>query len=317
MNAFDDKISRAWPGGLYGEQIEMLQINLGRFCNLACRHCHLECSPDRTEMMSWETMLQILKVIRLSSYRLVDITGGSPELHAHFRPFITAVRETGSTVQVRTNLVSLLEPDLDGMAAFLKDHGILLVASLPCYLEENVTRQRGPGVYEKSIEAIRMLNRLGYARDERLLLNLVHNPGGPYLAGKQSDLEQAYRDELKNRFGIFFNNLYVINNMPIGRFRRSLDRGGHADLYTGTLRAAFDPANIPGLMCRHQICVDWDGKLYDCDFNLALGLCVNHGSANRIEAFDRDLLGGRQIATGGHCFCCTAGKGSSCRGSLL
>jgi radical SAM/Cys-rich protein len=202
------------------------------------------------------------------------------------------------------------------MAAFLKHHGVLLVGSLPCYLEENVTQQRGSGVYEKSIEAIRMLNRLGYARDEGLILNLVHNPGGPYLAGNQSDLEQAYRDELKNRFGILFNNLYVINNMPIGRFRQSLERSGRADQYTGYLVDAFDPANIPGLMCRRQICVDWDGRLYDCDFNLALGLCVNHGSANRIETFKRELLNGRQVATGPHCFCCTAGKGSSCCGAL-
>jgi radical SAM/Cys-rich protein len=316
MNAFDMQISRVWPGGLYGERIETLQINLGRFCNLACRHCHLECSPDRTEMMSWETMLQILEVIRTSSYRLLDVTGGSPELHPYFRPFIKAIRETGQTVQVRTNLVSLTEPDLDGMAAFLRDLGVLLVGSLPCYLEENVSQQRGPGVYEKSIEAISMLNRLGYARDEGLILNLVHNPGGPYLAGKQSDLERAYRDELKNRFDILFNNLYVINNMPIGRFRRSLDQSGRADQYSGSLLDAFDPANIPGLMCRRQICVDWDGKLYDCDFNLALGLCVNHGSTDRIEAFNRDLLNGRRIATGPHCFVCTAGKGSSCSGAL-
>ncbi len=316
MNAFDMRVSRVWPEGLYSEQINTLQINLGRFCNLACRHCHLECSPDRTEMMAWGTMLQIIKILRTSAYQLADVTGGSPELHPHFRPFIEAVRETGQTVQVRTNLVSLTQPDLDGIAAFLKDHGVRLVGSLPCYLEKNVTQQRGPGVYEKSIEAIRMLNRLGYARDERLILNLVHNPGGPYLAGNQPDLEKAYRDELKNRFDILFNNLFVINNMPIGRFLQSLDQSGRADQYSGALVDAFDPANIPGLMCRHQICVDWDGRLYDCDFNLALGLCVNHGSANRIETYDRELLNGRQIATGPHCFGCTAGKGSSCCGAL-
>lgn len=310
------KVSRVWPEGLYSEQINTLQINLGRFCNLACRHCHLECSPDRTEMMSWGTMLQIIKILRTSTYQLVDVTGGSPELHPKFRPFIEAVRETGQTVQVRTNLVSLTESDLDGMAAFLKDHGVRLAASLPCYLEENVTQQRGPGVYEKSIEAIRMLNRLGYARDEVLILNLVHNPGGPYLAGNQPDLEKAYRDELKNRFDIIFNNLFVINNMPIGRFQQSLDQSGRADQYSGSLVDAFNPANIPGLMCRHQICVDWDGRLYDCDFNLALGLCVNHGSANRIETYDRGLLNGRQIATGPQCFGCTAGQGSSCCGAL-
>ena len=316
MNAFDSTLSREWPRGLYSERIDTLQVNLGRYCNLACRHCHLECSPDRTEMMPWEIMLQIIDIINESLYKQVDVTGGSPELHPHLRRFIEAIRRTGQIVQVRTNLVSLMEPGLNGMAAFLKDQGVQLVGSLPCYLEENVTEQRGPGAYQKSIAAIRMLNRLGYARDEGLVLNLVHNPGGPFLAGEQAVLEEAYRDELLERFCIRFNNLYVINNMPIGRFRQDLDHSGDTERYLCFLQDAFDPANIPGLMCRHQICVDWDGRLYDCDFNLALGLTMNHGLAGRIEAFDRELLGCRQIATGPHCFGCTAGHGSSCGGSL-
>jgi radical SAM/Cys-rich protein len=316
MNAFDITLSRVWPRGLYSEHIDTLQVNLGRYCNLACRHCHLECSPSRTEMMTWETMIRILKLIGASSYRLVDVTGGSPEFHPHFRPFIEAVHEAGQAVQVRTNLVSLMEPDLNGMAAFLKNHGVHLVGSLPCYLDENVTAQRGPGVHRKSLEAIGMLNRLGYARDEGLILNLVHNPGGPFLAGAQADLEEAYRNELKSRFGVLFNHLYVMNNMPIGRFRQDLDRNGGTDQYVCHLKEAFDPANLPGLMCRHQLCIDWDGKLYDCDFNLALKLTVNHGVANRIETYDRELLSRRQIVTGPHCFGCTAGHGSSCGGSL-
>jgi len=266
--------------------------------------------------MSREIMLRILKIIRASSCRLVDITGGAPELHPYFRPFIEAIRDVGQPAQVRTNLVALMEPGLENMATFLRDHGVHLVGSLPCYLEENVTEQRGPGVHRKSIEAIRMLNRLGYARDEGLILSLVHNPGGPFLAGEQAELEAAYRDELKDRFGVFFSNLYVINNMPLGRFRWELDQSGSTDQYFCSLQDAFDPANIPGLMCRRQICVDWDGNLYDCDFNLALGLAVNHGAANRIETYDREALQCRQIATGPHCFGCTAGHGSSCSGSL-
>jgi radical SAM/Cys-rich protein len=316
MNAFDATLSREWPRGLYGESIETLQINLGRHCNIACRHCHLECSPDRTEMMPWEIMLRVINVINVSLYKQVDVTGGSPELHPHLCRFIEAIRRTGQAVQVRTNLVSLMDPGLSGMATFLKNQGVQLVGSLPCYLEENVTGQRGPGVYEKSIAAIKMLNRLGYAREEGLVLNLVHNPGGPFLAGEQAALEEAYRDELMDRFGIHFNNLHVINNMPLGRFRQDLDRSGGTERYQCYLQDAFNPATVSGLMCRHQICVDWDGRLYDCDFNLALGLTVNHGAADRIEAYDRELLACRQIVTGLHCFACTAGHGSSCGGSL-
>ncbi len=316
MNAFDTSLSRIWPQGLRSDHIETLQINIGRYCNLACRHCHLECSPARTETMSWNTMLHILGALQVSAFNRVDITGGAPEFHPHFRSFIEAARKAGQSIQVRTNLVSLLEPDLDGMAEFLRDHRVSLVGSLPCYLEENVTAQRGPGVHRKSIDAIRMLNELGYARNEDLLLNLVHNPGGSLLAGEQSELETAYRDELKDGFGISFNSLFVINNMPIGRFRQVLDQRGESDQYSCSLQDAFDPANIPGLMCRHQICVDWDGKLYDCDFNLALGLAVNHGASNKIDTYDGKVLDCRQIVTGPHCFGCTAGQGSSCGGSL-
>jgi radical SAM/Cys-rich protein len=316
MNAFEIKLSEYRAQGLFCERIETLQVNIGRSCNLACRHCHLECSPARTEMMAWDIMLQILRVIQSSAFRLVDITGGAPELHPHFRPFIEALREIHPSVQVRTNLVSLLEPDLEGTAAFLRDHDVHLVASLPCYLEENVTAQRGAGVFRKSIEAVRLLNRLGYAREEGLVLNLVHNPGGPFLSGEQAELEEAYRDALRERHGIYFNNLFVINNMPIGRFRQVLDQSGDVDHYFCSLQDAFDLANIPSLMCRHQICVDWDGTLYDCDFNLAMGLGVNHGAASRIEAYDEEILRCRQITTGAHCFGCTAGRGSSCSGSL-
>ncbi len=316
MNSFAAKLSTMWPGRFLSEAVETIQVNIGRNCNLACRHCHLECSPDRTEMMSWDAMEKIIATVQESSYRLVDVTGGSPERHPLFRRFLAALRKADQPVQVRTNLVSLIEPEGEDTGAFLRDHGITLVGSLPCYLEENVRGQRGPGVYEKSIAAIRALNRLGYGRDETLVLNLVHNPTGPFLPGGQADLEKDYRSELKKRFGVSFNNLFVLANVPIGRFKKELERSGKADVYARRLEDHFNPANLPGLMCRHQISVDWDGRLYDCDFNLALGISVNHGVPNHIDEFDRRRLDRREIITGNHCFACTAGQGSSCMGCL-
>lgn len=316
MNDFDAMISQCLPDGLYSENIETIQVNLGRYCNLSCRHCHLECSPERREMMSWHDMQKILKLVQESSYRLVDVTGGAPELHPHFREFIAALRDTGQSVQVRTNLISLLEPSLAGMGAFLRDHAVALVGSLPCYLEENVDAQRGPGVHKKSMEALRMLNRLGYGRHEDLPLSLIHNPGGPFLPGEQSELEAAYRQELRGCFDVFFTRLLVLTNMPIGRFKRSLEQSGETADYASCLRDHFNPANLAGLMCRHQVSIDWNGRLYDCDFNLALGMPLNHSAPAQLATYDRRLLEKRQIVTGAHCFGCTAGCGSSCAGSL-
>lgn len=316
MNSFAAKLSKTWPSRFCSETVETIQVNIGRNCNLACRHCHLECSPSRTEMMSWDIMKKIVAIVQESSYRLVDVTGGSPEIHPLFRRFVAALRKAGQTVQVRTNLVSLIDPDREDTGAFLRDHGIMLVGSLPCYLEENVRGQRGPGVYEKSIAAIRTLNRLGYGRDETLVLNLVHNPGGPVLPGGQAALEADYRSELKERFGISFNRLLVLANAPIGRFKKELERSGKTDAYARRLEDHFNPANLPDLMCRHQISIDWDGRLYDCDFNLALGMPVHRGVPAHIGEFDQQRLDHREIVTGNHCFTCTAGQGSSCMGSL-
>jgi radical SAM/Cys-rich protein len=317
MNDFDVRIRKILPEGLQCQAINTLQINIGRYCNLECTHCHLECSPGRKEMMSWEVMEKILAVSEENVFRLVDITGGSPELHPDFIPFVTALRDRGQTVQIRSNLTVLMESSLSDIIPFLKTKEVHLVGSLPCYLEENVDAQRGAEVYKKSIAVIRLLNRAGYGVDTGLPLNLTFNPGGPFLPPDQSSLEEIYRQELKSRFDISFSRLIILTNMPLGRFRQCLERNRETTHYLSMLKAAFNPATIAGLMCRNQISVDWDGTLYDCDFNLALGMGVNHGTPQSIKAFDYDLLKERQIATGIHCYGCTAGAGSSCSGSII
>jgi radical SAM/Cys-rich protein len=313
MNDFEKEIA----GGLYSLQIDILQANLGLRCNQRCNHCHLEASPQRTEMMDWPVMELILEAAKNTNCQLVDLTGGAPEINPHFRRFVTALRQEGLTVQVRTNLTVLLEPGLEGMPEFFRENRIRLVASLPCYLEENVRAQRGKGVYEKSIEAIRRLNALGYGSDPDLPLNLVYNPGGPFLPPSQFALEEDYRRELGNRFGITFTRLLTITNIPLGRFQMELGRKNQEQNYLHLLRKSFNSLAVPGLMCRHQISIGWDGTLYDCDFNLALGLPVNHGAPDHIKNFKPEDLSARRIVTGDHCFGCTAGAGSSCGGALV
>jgi len=317
MNEFDARIRKIHPEGLKSQEIGTLQINVGRHCNLACTHCHLECSPGRTEMMPWRIMEKILELTGRNMFQLVDITGGSPELHPDFKRFLSALRDSGQTVQIRTNLTVLTEPSVKEIIPFLREKEIHLVGSLPCYLEENVNAQRGPDAYQQSIDALRILNEAGYGIEERLPLNLVFNPGGAFLPPDQSVLEEMYRQELKARFDISFNRLLVLTNMPLGRFRRHLEHHEESEAYMSMLKTAFNPSTVAGLMCRHQISIDWDGTIYDCDFNLALGLTVNHSAPHRIETFDNALLSSREIVTGIHCFGCTAGAGSSCAGSLI
>jgi radical SAM/Cys-rich protein len=317
MNDFDKRIKEIFPNGLQSRGIDTLQVNMGRYCNLACTHCHLECAPDRKEMMFREIMERILAILEATSFQLVDITGGSPELHPDFMSFISALRELGQTVQVRTNLTALIEHPAKEIIPFLRERKVGIVGSMPCYLEENVNAQRGPDVYQRNIEALRLLNEAGYGREKDLPLTLVYNPGGPFLPPDQLVLEETYRQELKARFQISFSRLIALTNMPLGRFRRYLEENGETETYMSILRDSFNPATVSGLMCRHQISVDWDGTLYDCDFNLALRMAVDHGAPHRIENFDRALLSKRRIVTGVHCFGCTSGAGSSCSGSLL
>ncbi len=316
-NDFENLIALTFEKGLYSLDIEILQVNLGLLCNQQCIHCHLESSPERKEVMQWPVMEMILKVVRDYRFKLIDLTGGAPELNPYFRLFVASLRENGQQVQVRTNLTVLLEPGMEDIPDFLSKNKVHLAASLPCYLEENVRTQRGEGVYEKSISVIKRLNDLGYGYDSDLPLTLVYNPAGAFLPPSQSALERDYRRELDSRFGIHFTKLITITNMPLGRFRRVLNKYGQIQNYMETLKKSFNPITLEGLMCRHQISIGWDGRLFDCDFNLSLGLSIDHGAPDHIRSFDLCRLSRRRIMTGEHCFGCTAGAGSSCSGALI
>lgn len=315
-NRFERRLF-AGGGCLLAARIDVVQVNITLRCNQRCRHCHLACSAERTEEMDWASMELVLDVARRSGCGLVDLTGGAPELHGQFSRFVLALRQGGHAVQVRTNLTALLEPGLEKMGEFLAANEVRLVASMPCYLEENVDAQRGRGTYRRSVEAIKRLNELGYGRPGGLQLNLVFNPAEPVLPPEQSALEADYRRELRERFGIEFSSLLTITNMPIGRFGAILRRGNQCEEYMALLSESFNVRTVPDLMCRHQISVGWDGRLYDCDFNLALSLPVDHGAPDHLRDFDAETLAGRRIVTGEHCFGCTAGAGSSCAGALL
>jgi radical SAM/Cys-rich protein len=316
MNDFEKRIAGNLEEGLHSLEIQTLQVNMGLRCNQQCHHCHLESSPARTEMMDWTTLLLVLEAVRSTKCPLIDLTGGAPELNPHFQKFVRSLRKMGRTVQVRTNLTVLLEPETEGMPDFFKDQKVQLVASMPCYLEENVRAQRGGGVYGKSIAALRRLNALGYGDQPELALHLVYNPGGPFLPPEQSSLEADYRKQLGERFGILFTRLLTITNMPIGRFLTILRNQEQEKEYQELLQKSFNPGTLNGLMCRHQISIGWNGMLYDCDFNLALSLPVNHGAPDHVQSFNPSNLLKRRIVTGSHCFACTAGFGSSCGGAL-
>jgi len=316
MNAFDDRCVAAIGGPISALGIEVLQVNLGLRCNQSCAHCHLGASPLREETMPRATMNEAVRIAAETRPRLVDITGGAPELHPGLRWLVAALGASGAAVQVRTNLTALLEPASAELPAFFAAQGVRLVASLPCYLEENVDAQRGAGAHRGSIAALRRLNALGYGLRPELPLDLVFNPGGASLPPGQSCLEGDYRRELGARHGVAFTRLLTLSNLPLGRFGERLRREGREGAYRQALREAFNPATVGGLMCRRQVEIGWDGRVYDCDFNLALGLPVNHGAPDHVSRFDAAALAGRRIVTGEHCFGCTAGAGSSCAGAI-
>ena len=313
--SFDETVREETGATLCGVDLSTIQVNVGLRCNLACTHCHLDASPRRTEVMPWEVMSSVVDLARATGCHQVAITGGAPELNPDLRRFITALHDQGTRIQVRTNLTVLLEPGMEAFPGFFRDHQVQLVASLPCYLEQNVAAQRGTGAYQGSVVAIRRLNALGYGTRPGLELDLVYNPGGPFLPPAQSSLEADYKRELDQRFGVRFNNLLTIINMPLGRFGSTLRRQHKEQAYLDLLRTSFNGSTVAGLMCRHQVSVGWDGRLYDCDFNLALGLPV-HPCAGDLETMDLCALSTRRIVTDTHCFGCTAGCGSSCGGAL-
>ena len=317
MDDFEATIAEVSPGGLFGVDLPTLQVNLGPRCNQQCVHCHLRCSPTRNEAMDWPVMEAVIAAADAIRPELLDLTGGAPELHPNFRRLVAAVRRSGASVQVRTNLTVLDEPGQEDTPEFLRAHHVRLVASLPCYLPENVDAQRGAGVHRRSIEMIRRLNTLGYGRPDGLQLDLAYNPPGPVLPAEPSSLEADYRAHLDLEFGIQFTRLLTITNMPIGRFADRLDRDRCRRRYMQLLRDSYDPQAVPALMCRHQVSIGWDGTLYDCDFNLALHLPVDHGAPDHLRRFDPAPLATRRIVTGEHCFGCTAGHGSSCGGALV
>ena len=310
-------------GGLPLKRVELgtVQINLGKLCNQACLHCHVDAGPKRTEIMAPQTAELALELIRAAEARTVDLTGGAPELNPSFRFLVEQNRQDGRHVLDRCNLTVLFEPGQEDLTEFLAAHQVEIFASLPCYSEENVTAQRGHGVYEKSIHALRQLNALGYGRaGSGLVLNLVYNSVGAHLPPPQKNLEADYKRELGERFGLTFNSLVTITNMPIARFAHSLERDGKLTEYMELLAQTFNPATLESLMCRHLVSVSWDGYLYDCDFNQMLDLRLGNGTPLRLGEHSADSLVrqliGRDIRLDAHCYGCTAGAGSSCGGAL-
>ncbi|HET9404268.1 MAG TPA: arsenosugar biosynthesis radical SAM (seleno)protein ArsS, partial [Burkholderiales bacterium] len=300
-------------------QMETLQVNVGYKCNQACLHCHVNAGPTRTEMMGRETVSEVIGYLKVSGAKTLDITGGAPELNPHFRSLVLAARNLGVQVIDRCNLTVLEQPGQEDTARFLAAHQVEIIASLPCYLEENVNAQRGSGVFEASIRALRTLNALGYGRSGSALeLSLVYNPQGPSLPPAQEKLEADYRRHLGEKFGVAFNRLYVLTNMPIQRFGSTLISQGRFEQYMNLLKNAYQPANLDSVMCRTLLSVDWRGYVYDCDFNQMLGLPMRLEGRPRVhirQLANRDL-DGNPIVVKDHCYGCTAGQGSSCGGAL-
>ena len=317
-NEFEPYIAKYINNNMFrSRMISKIQVNVGLLCNLTCNHCYLSSGRNRIELMNWPLMEKVILVVEKSDIKEIDITGGAPEMNPYLKDFITALRRDDRSIIIRTNLAILVEPNYKDYITFYRDNKIHIIASQPCYLEENVRVQRGEGVYEKNIAIIQKLNDMGYGSDPDLHLDLVYNPGGAFLPGKQADLETAYKKELGKRFGIVFNKLLTITNMPIGRFIEDLNSKNKNQEYMTLLKKSFNPSTINNLMCLDQVNVGCDGRLYDCDFNHSLGLVVNHGAPQTIDDFDFEKLVNRKIVTDNHCFGCTAGAGSSCNGALV
>jgi len=314
-NARDKDLFAALTGPLRAFDVTGVQVNLGRLCNQSCSHCHLEASPSRREVMGWAVMKETLKALAGSGIQKIELTGGAAELNPYFRPFVTELQRLDLRLKVRTNLTVLLEPGLEGLASFLRNREIHLSASLPCYEEFNVEAQRGKGVFAKSIAALQLLNKLGYGTKSGPELEIVFNPQGPFLPAGQGKLEERYKKNLKTQYGITFTRLLVLTNMPVGRFYANLKQEEKDQEYLALLYRSFNKHILEKLMCRSSVSIDWDGTLYDCDFNLALGTPMA-GEVTRVGDFHRGSLSKREITTGKHCLGCTAGAGSSCQGML-
>jgi radical SAM/Cys-rich protein len=337
INAFAQRLA-ADGQTLSRRAITTLQINIGKMCNLACHHCHVEAGPSRTEIMTWPTMQKLLDWLKKYKdelgIKIVDLTGGAPEMNPHFRELVVALRDLDLHVIDRCNLTILLEPGYEDMSAFLAKHKVEVSASLPCYLSDNVDKQRGNGVFDGSIKALKQLNALGYGQpDTSLRLDLVYNPIDYGLPPEQAPLEAEYKEYLHEHFGIVFNKLWTITNMPIKRFEHALKRDGRYNAYMTKLTTAHNAANVDGVMCRDLVSIGWRGSVYDCDFNQMLQIPIDgngtgvgsggsieehtvEAESNKLWDYTPSELIGRSIQTASHCFGCTAGAGSSCTGAL-
>jgi radical SAM/Cys-rich protein len=314
--AFKERIREINPVYTTFDTLQAIQVNLGNLCNLKCGHCHVGASPDGKKVMSREVMEKITGFLTRRPGLSLDITGGCPEMNPHFRFLVEASDGVAERRIVRSNLTIITEPGMEWLPEFFRRHNLVITASLPCYLEENVDRQRGEGVYRRSISALRRLNEIGYGG--RLELNLVYNPGGGYIPGSQKELESTYKAELLERHGIIFNRLYTITNAPIGRFREYLESQGALERYLNLLATSFNPETAGNIMCRTMVSVDWKGFLYNCDFNQAIGLPFTDERLGilKIDDLEEAAVNGTELILAQHCYCCTAGEGSSCTGAL-
>jgi radical SAM/Cys-rich protein len=318
QRAFETALAESGLYPLRAIGIEVLQVNVGKLCNMTCEHCHVDAGPDRRESMTRETAEACIRALARTDIPTLDLTGGAPEMNPNFRWMVQEARRLNRHVIDRCNLTILRTPGFTELPEFLAEHQVEVVASLPCYVEENVDAQRGNHAFQRSIEVLQRLNSLGYARSgSGLQLTLVYNPIGASLPPPQAALEADYRRELASKFGIQFTRLITITNMPISRFLNKLLQSGNYDQYMDKLIAAYNPAAVAGVMCRTTVSVDWRGQLYDCDFNQMLGLSLRDAVPRNIRDFDPETLVGRRIVTGQHCYGCTAGAGSGCRGAIV
>jgi radical SAM/Cys-rich protein len=320
LPTFKNKLESLGLYPLTSSKLEIFQVNVGYMCNQTCKHCHVDAGPDRKEIMTRETMQLCLEVLEKSKIHTLDITGGAPEMNPDFRWFVSEAHARGVTeIIVRSNLTIIVaNPKYHDLPEFFKQHKVRVVSSLPFYNAGKTDRQRGEGVFKDSIDALHKLNEAGYGQaDAGLILDLVYNPVGAFLPGNQAQLERDFKNELKQHFNIDFNSLFTITNIPISRFLDFLIESGNYDEYMEKLVNAFNPSAVPGVMCRNTLSVDWQGYLYDCDFNQMLGLKTTQSSSQHLSEFDLTKLENRAIVTGQHCYGCTAGAGSSCQGATI
>lgn len=313
---FEERLENSGLQPLHPTGIDILQVNLGYMCNQTCRHCHVDAGPDRKEIMTRDTMLECLEAVANSPVTSVDLTGGAPEMNPHFRWFVEELSKLGKHIIVRCNLTIIVaNTKYHDLPEFYKKHGVEVISSLPYFAASRTDAQRGEGVFDRSVRALKMLNAAGYGREEGLKLNLVYNPSGTFLPGDQHELEAQFKRKLKDGWDIDFNSLYTITNLPVSRFLEYLIASGKYESYMRELAANFNPSAAMGVMCRNTISVDWQGRLYDCDFNQMLELELAGDAPQHIRDFDWKALNNRKITFGNHCYGCTAGAGSSCGGA--